>query len=85
VPLRDLNHSLKNLSVINLDFKFSNTHSLKNLLHNDQHIGVWNHRIIFAGDIEVTLIELSEATLSHYGLIAPIHLPNVEHLNLFHV
>lgn len=78
--IRLLDHHFEYFSVVDLDQKARHSDSFQDLLHDGQHLGIWNHRIIFASNIEIALVELSEPALIYCGLISPVYFPDVESL-----
>ena len=76
-----LNHSIQELPVIDLDLECANLKVSEDLDHHSEDLGIRDHGGIVTCDVEVALVELSEATFAHLWLITSVHLCNVESLD----
>lgn len=47
-------------------------------MHNCQHLGVGNHRIVFSCNIEIALVELSIATFGDGRLVPSVYFTDME-------
>jgi len=68
--------------VIHLHLEVTDFKSLEDLLNNGEHFSVRDHHSVVSSDIEIALIELSEAAFAHLRLITSVDLSNVEALDL---
>lgn len=76
-----LKHAVQQLAMIQLDHIVPNVEGIQHLGHYLDALGIRQHGIVGAGNIEITLIELTVATPSHGGIITTIDLGNVISLN----
>ena len=58
----------------NLDKKLANVDSGENFIDNLDALGIRNHCIIFPSDVEVTLIELPQASSQYTWVVSSVHL-----------
>lgn len=77
----DFNHGVKKLTVVNFNNEISHVQASQNVSDDSKHFSVWDHRRVGSSDIEITLVELSESTLLHLGLVTTVDLSNHESLD----
>ena len=68
---------IKNLAVIHLDCEAANVQCVQCLDQHTQALSIWDHRVVRASNIKITLIELAKPALGHGRLVPPVHLRNM--------
>ena len=75
-----LDHHFENFPMVNFDQEAIHSHGFQNFLHDSQDFRVRDHGVIFASDVEIALVKLSESALVDCGLIPSINFSNMESL-----
>jgi len=63
--------------MINFDSITPQVQTVQDLRSDPQDLGIREHRIVGAGDIEITLVKFPHPAFGHSGLIAAVHLGDV--------
>lgn len=70
----DLNHSVKELTVVNLDLEVSHVQASQDVHDDGKYLSVGDHRRVGSSDIEIALVEFSKSTLFHLRLVTAVDL-----------
>lgn len=71
--------------MVDLDQEIIYAKSFQNLLHDSQYFCIRNHSVIFASDVKIALIELSEPALGDSWLVSSVDFPDVEPFDFLNV
>lgn len=77
-----LNHCVKKLPVVDLEHERTELKVRDDVDDYVEHFCIRNHRRVSACNVEITLVELSEATLGHLRLVASVNFSYVEALDV---
>ncbi|KAI3488264.1 hypothetical protein L1887_47803 [Cichorium endivia] len=78
----DVKDAVEDLAVVDLDGEALDAEGVERLDEDAEHLGVGNHGVVDAGDVDVALVELAEAALGHGGLVATVDLGDVVALDV---
>mmetsp|Transcript_11251 Transcript_11251/g.41990 ORF Transcript_11251/g.41990 Transcript_11251/m.41990 type:complete len:290 (-) Transcript_11251:1362-2231(-) len=78
----DLKDGVQDAAVIELDFERADGKIAKDADHDGEHFCICHHDVVRAGDVEVTLIELTVAPSRQLRIVSPVHLRHVEALDV---
>lgn len=76
-----LNHGVEELPVVQFHDEVADLERLQDVNNDGEQVSVRNHDTVGAGDVEVALVELTEAASLHLRVITSVHLSDVEALD----